>query len=425
MKNVYLLLPVCAVFANYTLSGQVAPDNIVRCSTIEYIDYKKSIDPMLEQRMANDEKELQQYIADNSSYKTTGTVVIPVVVHVVYNTSTENISDAQIRSQIDVLNEDYSRTNADTTNTPSAWKAIAGDPGIQFCLASRDADGNWTNGIVRKHTTKTGFSPGSNDVHFSSNGGDDAWDVSQYFNIWVCNLQGGAAGFSEPPSTTHSSTFGPVILYKCFGRTGTLLSAYSKGRTTTHEVGHCFALYHIWGDDGGGCDGDDYCADTPGQTNYTSSSSPVFPRTDACSPSGNGVMFMNFMDYTQDKYLNMFTKVQAERINKALDKFYPSLKTSNGCQAPTSIKESGFSPSVSVYPNPTEGTLSVSFNSSLTEDIQVNIYNVVGDVISSAVIVHSNSRIATFDLSDQPNGTYFVGLRSNLEIVTKRLIISK
>ncbi|HEU4719057.1 MAG TPA: M43 family zinc metalloprotease, partial [Bacteroidia bacterium] len=285
------------------------------------------------------EANIQQYIAAHGSQVTSQSVyTIPVVVHVVYNTTTQNISDNQVFSQIQVLNEDFGRTNADAN---THWSQAANTT-IQFCLAQQDPNGNATNGIERRHiTTNVSFGTNDNVKHFSSNG-LDAWDPTRYLNIWVCNLGSSLLGYGEFPTTSVSQTFGVVILYSAFGSNFTsygtfadIQSPYDRGRTTTHEFSHCFNLYHIWGDDNGACTGTDYCADTPNQANATTTCY-TFPHTDACTGSSPGIMFENYMDYSYDNCLNLFTNNQKSRMLAVLSTApYNALTTSNGCQAPS------------------------------------------------------------------------------------------
>ena len=173
-------------------------------------------------------------------------MTIPVVVHVVYNTTGQNISDAQVESQIDVLNEDFARLNADTANTPAPFASIAGPTPIRFCLAQRTPDDQPSTGIERRQTGTSSFFDDDAIKAFSS-GGLDAWDPTRFFNIWVGPLGGGLLGYAEFPSGSISNTYGVVIAYDAFGRIGTAASPFDLGRTASHEIGHCFGLYHIWG----------------------------------------------------------------------------------------------------------------------------------------------------------------------------------
>ena len=263
-----------------------------------------------------------------SGHKTQSVITIPVVVHVVYRTSTENVSDAQIQSQIDVLNADYRKLNADITKVPSAFASVAADCQIQFCLAKRDPNGAATNGITRTQTTKTAFSD-DDQVKSSATGGKTPWNTAQYLNLWVCNLGSELLGYAQFPGGP-TTTDGVVVNYICFGTTGTAVAPFNKGRTATHEVGHWLNLRHIWGD--GTC-ATDYVSDTPTQSapNYAC---PTHPKV-SCSNSGD--MFMNYMDYTDDACMYMFSSGQSTRMNAVLASGGSrySLVSSLGCVPPS------------------------------------------------------------------------------------------
>ncbi|MFM2376402.1 MAG: hypothetical protein RLZZ165_1499, partial [Bacteroidota bacterium] len=268
-----------------------------------------------------------------NQYRSQGSQVvynIPVVVHVVYNTATQNISDAQVQSQITALNNDFRRLNADRTNTPAAFASVAADCEITFCLATVDPNGAATTGITRTSTTTASFLDDDR-VKSSTSGGKSPWNTSKYLNLWVCNLGGDLLGYAQFPGGS-ASTDGVVVDYTAFGTTGTAAAPFNKGRTLTHEVGHWLNLRHIWGDDNGSCTGSDLVNDTPNQAaeNY---SCPAYPLTDACSSSSPGVMFMNYMDYTDDACMNMFTLGQKARMVATLSSTgaRASLATSGGC----------------------------------------------------------------------------------------------
>ncbi len=251
----------------------------------------------------------------------TGCTVIPVVVHVLYNTSAQNISDAQIESQIDVLNEDFRRKNADVSTTPAAFEPLVADARIQFELATTDPDGNPTDGITRTETPKTSFSATLDDAKSAATDGVDPWLRDEYLNIWVCpeivnDLGNSLLGYAQFPGGP-ADTDGVVILHSAFGTTGTAAAPFNLGRTTTHEVGHWLNLRHIWGDDGDACSGSDFVADTPNQggPNY---GKPAFPSV-SCSNGPNGDLFMNYMDYVDDDTMVMFTAGQVARMHAALD----------------------------------------------------------------------------------------------------------
>ncbi len=320
------------------------PPTYTRCATTEYIQQQVQANP--EYRKLLDKAEIQSQEWERTHPGgTRPTITIPTVVHVVWRVAAENISDAQILSQIDVMNEDYGRTNADASQTPSQWTSISVNTGVQFCLAVRDPNGNATTGIVRRQTTSTSFS--TNDaVKYTSQGGDDAWDRNSYLNVWVCNLGGGLLGYGTFPGGP-AAVDGTVMLYSAFGRTGNVVAPYDLGRTATHEIGHWFSLYHIWGDDGGACSGSDQVADTPNQADATTTC-PGFPLTDGCTATSPGVMFMNYMDYSYDNCLNMFTNGQKTRIQSTMNGARVSILSSQGCvPVSTLTRDAGVSAVVS------------------------------------------------------------------------------
>lgn len=326
------------------------------CNTMENQARLESMDPTLGATRARIEAFTQQYMDQHQGTSGQDVVYnIPVVVHVVYNTASQNISDAQIQSQITVLNNDFRRLNADRTNTPSAWSSIAADCEINFCLATVDPTGAATTGITRTSTTTTSFS--DNDaVKSSSTGGKTAWDRNKYLNIWVCNLGGGLLGYAQFPGGP-AATDGVVIGHTYFGTSGTATAPFNKGRTATHEVGHWLNLYHIWGDDADGngtcsasseCTGSDLINDTPNQCEMTYGTPAVGTvKTDGCTSSSPGVMWMNYMDYTDDAAMNMFTANQKTRMQAVLATggARASLATSNGCSggSPTYCTSAGTS----------------------------------------------------------------------------------
>ena len=323
--NFYFLLVICTAISMMFSSQTDAQSENTICGTTEYMEYLKNKRPNLEQELQQAEAIMQQWISSNPTLRLGGlTDTIPVVVHVVWKTNGQNISDTQVKNTILALNQDYGRTAPDTGNTPAVWKPIAASTGIQFCLAKRDPFGAPTNGIERRQTTNGPFT--TNDLVKSfSTGGLDAWDVSRYFNIWICDLTPGLGGYGEFPTANFSNTFGNVTDYAMVGLTGWV---------ATHECGHCFNLYHIWGDDGGTCGGSDLVGDTPNQANATGSTCPIFPALDACQIDSPGIMFMNYMDYGSNACKNIFTQGQASRIQAAIQSLvYASLLTSNGCDS--------------------------------------------------------------------------------------------
>src|SRR6185312_8926897 len=291
-------------------------------------------------------------------------IVVPVVFHVLYNTSVQNISDQQVLSQLTVLNNDYRRLNADAINTPAPFKSVAADARIVFCLAKVDPGGKYTTGIIHKRTSSDLFLS-DDEMKFSSTGGDDAWDSKKYLNVWVCNLFGRTLGYAVMPGGPAEKD-GVVIQYTAFGTIGTAIAPFDKGRTTTHEIGHWLGLKHLWGD--AEC-GDDGIADTPPQES-SNSNCASFPHLSSCSINSYGDMFMDFMDFTDDACMNMFTQGQKNEMRSlfALGNFRNSFLNSSVCDS--SQAEGGLLPAdssaisnkitISIYPNPFSDQVTVS-----------------------------------------------------------------
>jgi hypothetical protein len=241
-------------------------------------------------------------------------VTIQCVVHVVYRQDGENVTDAQVASQIKVLNRDYRAKNTDKSKVPDVWKGLVADARIQFKLAKKDPSGKATSGITRTRTTQASFSD-DDSVKSSSSGGADPWPTDKYLNIWVCTLSDSLLGYAQFPGGPRP-TDGVVVLNSAFGSTGTATAPFNLGRTTTHEVGHWLNLRHIWGDTED-CTGTDFVNDTPNAAG-PNTGKPAFPRV-TCGNGPNGDMFMNYMDYVDDDSMMMFTPQQVVRMRAALD----------------------------------------------------------------------------------------------------------
>lgn len=287
----------------------------------------------------NQIEQFTQNFITNPSKKNRAVITIPVVFHVVYKTAIQNIPDSQIHSQIATLNQDFRRLNTDFVNTPGPFQGISADCEIQFVLARRDPNGDSTTGITRTLTTVTTFSVNDN-VKRSIDGGKDPWPTTDYLNIWVCKLSNGLLGYAQFPGGPILSD-GVVLSYRGTGSNGTALAPYNKGRTATHEIGHWLNLFHIWGDDGGSCNGTDLVGDTPNQAseNY---GCPVYPKI-SCANNPSGEMFMNFMDYTDDACMSMFSAGQKSRMDAMFVIGGPrhSLLSSLGGQYPTPVINCG------------------------------------------------------------------------------------
>ena len=266
------------------------------CAAHDVLMTEIEADPSRAKRLDDIERFTEEFVSQRRLLSS-GIIEIPVVVNVLYRTTAENISDAQIASQITALNNDYKALNTDYNNTPSIFQPVrSGDFGIQFVL----------DAVVRKSTNKTSWST-NNAMKSASQGGINPTSPTTKLNIWVCNLSNGLLGYAQFPGG-NSATDGVVIDNNAFGTTGTVTSPYNKGRTATHEIGHWLNLRHIWGD--ATC-GNDFVGDTP-QHNAANYSCPTYPHYSTCT--GTPVeMTMNYMDYTNDACMYMFTQGQKTR----------------------------------------------------------------------------------------------------------------
>lgn len=267
-----------------------------KCASQDVLDAQLKADPTLAIRMNQIEAFTQNALLTKRLVN--GKVVIPVVVNVLYKTAAENISDAQIQSQIDVLNKDFTATNSDFSNTPAEFATVAANVDITFELVK----------VNRKSTTKTSW--GTRDaMKKTKQGGLDPTSPTTNLNLWVCTIGGGILGYAQFPGGS-SSTDGVVVDSRYFGLSGSAYAPYNLGRTATHEVGHWMNLRHIWGD--ASC-GNDLVADTPvaKTANY---GVPTYPYASTCLPAHNE-MTMNYMDYTDDRGMYMFTNGQKSRMS--------------------------------------------------------------------------------------------------------------
>jgi hypothetical protein len=326
--------------------GDEEPPRRRTCGTMDVHRRLLSTDPAYARARDRIETIALSYAQGQRTVQRSGVTRIPVVVHVVWNTAVQNISDAQINSQIDVLNRDFRRTNADVATTPAPFLPLATDARIEFYLADTDPSGLPSTGIERRNTTQTRFQD-DDGIKATASGGMAAWPADRYLNIWTSpplfdSLGRALLGYAQFPGGS-AATDGVVILHSAFGTTGTAAAPFNLGRTTTHEIGHWLNLKHIWGDDGTGCTGTDDVADTPNQGG-ANSGVPTFPRV-SCSNGPNGDMFMNYMDYVDDRAMVMFSAGQVERMQACLDDTRRTMGTSAGAPRVSS------SPTVAWGPN--------------------------------------------------------------------------
>ncbi len=295
--------------------------------------------------------------------------VLPVVVHIVYNSPSENLTDQKIYTMIEKLNLDFRRHNPDTTDTPDAFKPLAGDTQIEFALVSTDPWGNPTTGITRTQTSVDHFSildGNINGMKYDNTGGKSAWNTYHFINIWIANLDLDS-GFATGPGTQGEPHDGIVL--------DPFIITFQDYRVVTHEMGHYLGLPHIYGPDAS-CNFDDGIEDTPVQGDFTSpiGDCPIFPMIDACAPEAPGIMFMNYMDAAPDCQ-NMFTHGQAAVMQTMIATerqllLEPFVNATHSAEA----EKAG----MQVFPNPAHNQLQVQFAVPLAIDRVYVIYDGTG-----------------------------------------------
>lgn len=351
-------------------------------------------------------------------------ITIPVVFHVLYKNTAQNISDAQIQSQLDVLNKDYRKLNTDfSTVVPVAFQGIAADMEIVFCKATKTPTGATTTGIIRKQIP--------NSLSFGDNyylaAGDPAWDTTKYLNIWIGILDGdddGVLGWAYLPDQAGQPWDGFVCDYRAFGTTGTAGAPFNKGRTCTHEIGHYLGLDHPWGEDDSACGtaaNDDGVADTPA-TNNPYYNCPTFPTNRyACTTTANGSMFMNYMDYVNDACMAMFTNGQKALVQNTMSGPRASILTSSATACSTlSVSEFQAFKAITIYPNPV--TINFFVTSPFAEVDEIELFNQNGQLVKSSKLTSKESNKVSVE--GLASGLYYVRIyNQNQFIKSDKLII--
>jgi hypothetical protein len=304
------------------------------CGTDRVNERLLATDPAYAQARAELENVYWSALQGGAEIGREGVTTIPVVVFVVGNAGAAgDVTDEQVAAQIEVLNTDYRLQNPDRSTIPEVFQPLAADSRISFELATTDPSGAPSTGIVRVASDVASF--GTDDaVKSAATGGADPWPADRYLNLWVCRLEGGLLGYAQFPGGP-AETDGVVITDTGFGKGGTAQAPFDLGRTATHEIGHWLNLRHIWGDDGTGCSGSDFVDDTPNCAG-PNTGAPAFPHV-TCNNGPNGDLFMNYMDYTDDAAMTMFTAGQVFRMQAALDTARPTIGASAapvGAEAP-------------------------------------------------------------------------------------------
>ncbi len=417
MKNTMCLLFVLATIGTFAQRT---------CATGAKLEALKANDPAF----ATHHQETMDYIRSTAALQTNKApnvvITIPVVVHVLYKNATQNISDAQVLSQIAILNNDYRKLNTDfSTVVPSAFQSLGADCELAFCMATRTPAGVATTGIERKSIASSAV---FENIYYTSTG-LAAWDPTKYLNIWVGRFSDSTLlGFAYLPSAAGSNFDGLCIGDQYYGNTGTATAPFNKGRTATHEIGHYFGLEHPWGNDGSACGttaNSDGVADTPATNNpyfssdYTSAC-PPFPNNDhACTVTANGSMFMNYMDYVDDACMAFFTTGQKAIVQATMNGPRVSLKTSNGCSS-LAVGEQEAIAAIAVYPNPVSQYFIIT--SPHTNVDEVEVFNTSGQLVKTQKLTEVNNKIYVDQLE---TGIYYLRIYKEGKLLKSDKIIKK
>jgi PKD repeat protein len=307
-----------------TLTGKLFCQQAFNCIADEVFQQQMKSNPQYKLNQENLEKETEAFIKQHQQNKGAALpppLILPIVFHVIHTGGGGNISDAQIIDQVNILNKEFIRMQADTINTPAAFKPLVGKLNVEFRLPTLDPSGNCTNGIDRIYSNLAQCSYTWDDVKALS-----YWPNNKYINIWLIetmhypgNMSCNGGGYSSFPGGPNNLD-GIVMRSDLIGSIGTALTTSWgnwRGRYLIHELGHWFNLRHIWGD--ATC-GNDFVTDTPPAVT-SNSGCPPFPRNpnNSCGANSNGEMFTDYMDYTNGSCLNMFSAGQAVRMDACIN----------------------------------------------------------------------------------------------------------
>jgi hypothetical protein len=392
------------------------------CASATYLDAERRAQAGLDARLQSIEDFIQSARMargqGNDGLPAASLIRIPVVVHILYNTPDQNLSDQQVRSQLDALNRDFRRLNADSANTPLRFKGLAADTQIEFALATADPLGRPTTGIVRKKTTVTNWTS-DDKIKYANKGGSDAWDSRYYLNIWVGHSSS-TLGYATAPGMPADKD-GVMIATTAFGTIGRS-GPFNLGRTAVHEVGHWLGLKHIWGDYYCGEDG---VEDTPKQGNFTSGCPTVVRYS--CNNNATGDMYMNYMDYTNDACMNLFTLGQRDRMRSLFLAGGPrnSLLSSKGLLPPWTEEAPLPAPPVEIpeekprlFPNPATAQVILELPESWV-GANARIYTSDGILLSQTRI---SSRQQKIPVGSYRSGLYFIEALNGQERLKLRFV---
>lgn len=378
-------------------------------------------------------------IAEHGNYKTRGTTVtIPIVFHVVYKNTTQNLSDAYLSSQVELLNQCYGRTNADTSSMRSIYQSRVGASKIRFVIdqikrvsttASFDASSGWA-----------GFT-GSDAVKQTANGGSDAVSPSTKLNVWICDLtmdgSDGLVGYAYPPAgaplwpsgySAPAGMDGVIVDYTDIGGISKHPIGYSggfRGKALVHEIGHYLGLRHVWGDDGGACQGDagyfdDGLSDTPVAADATSFNCNKAVNTCIEASGDLPDMLENYMDYSSATCQNSFTKMQVNAMEYVLDNIRTTVRV------PLAVNElEELSKKFTIYPNPASNELYIDIRDINADHIRISLLNTLGQTMySTTTDAVTNQSTIDINTSHLTKGMYMISIQVDEQsTITKKIII--
>ncbi len=385
--------------AHQILASQYSPEEI------------KTLHQKNTENLKNWQLENQNFIKNRS------VVTLPVVVHVVWHEEEENISDDQIYSQIDILNKDFRAMNCQVPTVEDPFKSLVADMEVEFCLAQIAPDGSPTTGITRTRSPIPFFDCNSDFLYKESLGGADAWDTDRYINIWVAKLGpvvgGSTLGCGTFTYSRDSARQGITINYWAFGNVGPVIKPNHLGRTATHEMGHFFNLQHVFsnGNEPEPCaDDPDGIPDTPTQNRTYAQRCP----NETQFSCGTQDMYMNYMNYTADGCMAMFTKGQKAVVWATLNVLRPELLQSNVCIATPQTDDFEYT----IAPNPVSDFFTLKKGATTTHRSgTLRILDTSGKVVFELWDARVNSPISIQDLQ---SGFYFVEFScGNLRSISK------
>lgn len=351
-------------------------------------------------------------------------ITIPVVFHIVWKDSSENIADQRIYEQLDVLNTDFRALNSSLKYLSVKKQQLAADMEIEFCLAAEDPDGKPTTGINRLKTDvdnigtqNTASIPSKAFIKHTSLGGADAWDTDRYLNIWVGRFQQGAIlAESKFPWDMQPAEDGIRIDpdYVGINCTAAPKKQFALGRTLTHEVGHYLGLLHPWSAD---CAVGDYVDDTPAQRSPYYGCMPNVD-DDAC---GQVPLVENFMQFSDDNCLAMFTQGQKQRVYQMLGQYRPILGSGNVPCANTTFTEPLTEADIKIYPNPAHGCVMMQLNADRSQEVNIEIFDATGKLIDSDR--HKILTVRPVELKYLQSGMYFIRISSLGSSFIRKIIV--